>query len=166
MSRVLACERSGSRLCKKSSKKCQRSHRRKLFAIFLLPIDLDLKTNQDQQRVKTPRSFYAASVELTRSPHRPRSTAICAKRPDGVDVSRTSRIAENRAKVASGGTKVALEWADLQTSVHRAEACAERRSLQQFPSANSGALAPGPKFSCRRGADVHGNGDFNHQSSD
>ena len=30
----------GPRLCKKSSKKCQRSHRRKFFAIFPLPIDL------------------------------------------------------------------------------------------------------------------------------
>jgi hypothetical protein len=42
------------------------------------------KTNQDQQRVKTPRSFYTASVDLTRSPNRPATPALCAFETSGV----------------------------------------------------------------------------------
>jgi hypothetical protein len=51
------------------------------------------KTDQDHQRVKTPRTFHTASVDLPLSPQRQRMSAICAHRTASVDVDQTLQVA-------------------------------------------------------------------------
>src|SRR5580692_6570338 len=101
--------------------------------------------------------------------------AICAQQTareaDVADrvpsTSRLSEKAETDPESVSGRIAVAVEWPDLQMSVHSSRDIHRKRgSLQQFPSVNSGATRSLPQILLRRGADVHGNGDFVHQNSD